>query len=250
MPDSAPAEPRARLTEDAVAAAALAGDMDTVTAGLAQTGPAALDLARPVKWLETEHAVVHRAAWFVLWIMACRHGHVPTVQLLLSLTGNRHIHVHAQEELAFRTACARGHVDVVKLLLELKGARRINVHAKDDDALVWACKRGRADVVALLLRLGGARWMHPGAQEGEAYALGHQHRQRAVQEQLLQHPTPSGAPAVARAYADGVWGMRIEGVWVGMPHVKWRSAGMRRSTTYTAVTLHRQARKRRHQQGR
>lgn len=57
---------------------------------------------------------------------ACEYGCTEVVKLLLSLTGDRYINVHAIGENAFEMACANKHKEVVKLLLSLEGDRKIN----------------------------------------------------------------------------------------------------------------------------
>ena len=61
--------------------------------------------------------------------VACRRGHVKLMQVLLALTGDLVVDVHAADErgpeAAFRDACRNGHTDVVRELLALTGAREV-----------------------------------------------------------------------------------------------------------------------------
>lgn len=84
--------------------------------------------------------------------VACKNGHTDIVKLLLSLEGDRYINVHVMNELPFRWACQYERVEVMKLLLSLKDDRYINVHANNDQALIWACDKQKIHSVKVLLK--------------------------------------------------------------------------------------------------
>ena len=77
----------------------------------------------------------------LMW--ACHEGHIPVVNLLLELTGERAVNVNQRDNYnstAFTFACELGRLDVVNRLLELKG--RVDILATDNDgdnAFMCAC---------------------------------------------------------------------------------------------------------------
>ena len=77
------------------------------------------------------------------FMWACHEGHIPVVNLLLELTGERAVNVNQRDNYnstAFTFACELGRLDVVNRLLELKG--RVDILATDDDgdnAFMGAC---------------------------------------------------------------------------------------------------------------
>ena len=95
------------------------------------------------------------------FVKACVNGHLSMVRVLLAVTGDRAVGVHADGEAAFRLACARGHLDVAQTLLALEGDRRIHVHAENELALRWACEYDHLPVVRELLALEGAQAPDP-----------------------------------------------------------------------------------------
>ena len=59
------------------------------------------------------------------FVEVCQHGSVEDACVLLALTGEDRVDVHAEDGAAWRWACTNGHMDVVKLLLDLTGDRHI-----------------------------------------------------------------------------------------------------------------------------
>ena len=85
-------------------------------------------------------------------MIACLNGHLPVVNLLLRLKGERAVNANQRSNLgntAFILACQDGHLKVVQRLLELKGDRAINVNEKDKwgkTGLDIAIEKGHTEV--------------------------------------------------------------------------------------------------------
>jgi hypothetical protein len=80
--------------------------------------------------------------------LACEHGHISIVSLLLQ---DWRIEPRAYDNYAIITASQQGHTDIVKLLLQ---DGRADPTAGYNDAIIHACKNGHIKVVEALLQDG------------------------------------------------------------------------------------------------
>jgi ankyrin repeat protein len=114
--------------------------------------------------------------------LAC---HLDIVELLLSLTGDRYINVHAADEFAFCFACSDGRHEIVELLLSLTGDRRIDVHVEDECAFRYACYNGHLTTVELLLSLTGDRHIDVNALDDYAFRYASKYNHLGIVERLV-----------------------------------------------------------------
>jgi ankyrin repeat protein len=197
-----------------VSKAVIEGDVDTVVAGLVQTGDDALELQQVMifdQWAQKKindqdvwlmqackygHTAIvkvllalrgeRRANVFVKGLeplhVACWRGHTEIVALLLGLGGGRRTPVLAH---GFELACERNHVDIVKLLLAETGDRSVNVHRNNAAAFRMACQRNSIEVVRHLLTLEGDRRIDVGAKNNAAFKVACIQGNTGVVRQLL-----------------------------------------------------------------
>jgi len=129
---------------------------DTVSANLNAINDSGVTFAQLIANLssqqlekfEKEYPAINKAIEEVLESpyqlqMACRHGFIGAVKLLIA----RGVNVDRYHGWAIREASENGHADIVQLLVDA-GA---NIHAADDDAMQIAVDKGYADVLNVLL---------------------------------------------------------------------------------------------------